>query len=371
MNTLDTLYFPGTVIFSGSQYPLFLLFSKVHVLQPVETAENDGATAGHPDIFIKNGFCQEHTPCPLGDDLKRFLRLIDDIKNRKDDYAAQLSSLTMAAMSVPRQQDDDTTGEIISSLLGTQGIKEKKEKEDAASHLLWQARLVLKIAEILDLEEEEIAEQISLLSDQEKSLFQQLHGDDLEDPEEEDNPLQEMLEISSSIRKPTATSIRNRCRAWQQLFIAGNLPDWPIWTTNMPEAADTILDRYENVQGKPAPIIGTFSLPASIGREQQEALEQIAAFRGQYADLLSRIAADLTAATRSAEDRDTEPHFPDAEAPLTGEWHNALASHFPEERFGRTTISIYSLPGQSCASLLGKTSDSAPAGQPLLLVSSS
>ena len=172
MNTLDTLYFPGTVLLSGSQYPLFLLFPQVHILQPVEAGEHDGATAEQPDIFIKNGFCQAHTPCPLGDSRERFLHLIDDIRDRKDDYAAQLSSLTMAAMSVPRQQGDDTTQGIISSLLGTKAAEDEQAKQETIELALWQARLVLKIAEILDREEEEIAEQLSLLDDREISPFQ-------------------------------------------------------------------------------------------------------------------------------------------------------------------------------------------------------
>ena len=137
MNTLDTLNFPGTVFLSGSQYPLFLLFPQVHILQPVEAEENDGATAEHPDIFIKNGFCQVHTPCPLGDSRQRFLHLIADIRNRKDDYAAQLSSLTMAAMSAPRPRGDDTTQGIISSLLGTKTVEDEKEQREAVELALW------------------------------------------------------------------------------------------------------------------------------------------------------------------------------------------------------------------------------------------
>ncbi len=352
MNTLDTLYFPGTVLFSGSQYPLFLLFPQVHILQPVEAEENDGATAEHPDIFIKNGFCQAHTPCPLGDSRARFLHLIGDIKDRKDDYAAQLSGLTVAAMSAPRQRGDDTTQEIISSLLGTQGLKDAQEKEDAVTLALWQARLVLKIAEILDHEEEEIAQQLSLLDDRQTALFRQLHGDD--DPEEED-PLRELLEIRDKINHPSASVIRNRFRAWKQLFIAGDLPEWAIWTTSMAEAADIILEQYETLQGRPALEIGRFALPASVGQDQQEAFDRITSFRSSNADLLSRMAGDLAADSSEMQDEpETEVRFPREEAAVSGEWSQVMHKNFPAEKFGRTTVTAYLLPGQSFSSILGK-----------------
>jgi hypothetical protein len=364
MNTHDTLYFPSTAVFSGSQYPIYLLFEKLHILQPIEAEETDTTVAA--DLFINNGFCQAHTPCPLGDNRKRFLHLIGDIKNRKDDYAAQLSSLTMAAMSAPQHKDDDTTQEIISSLLGTQGIKDQEEREEAIAVALWQARLVLKIAEILDQEEEEIAEQLALLDDREADLFRQLHGEDTENHEEEDI-LRELLELRDKINHPSASVIRNRFRAWKQLFVAGDLPDWPVWTTSFSEAADILLEQYEAMQGRPALEIGQFALPASIGRQQQEALERITSFRSNNADLLARVASDLTAVVSMRQDED-EAQFPREGAVVSGEWAEIMDKNFPAEIFGRTLVTAYLLPGQSFSSILGKNKIADTGDNGLLLV---
>lgn len=350
MNTHDTLYFPSTAVFSGSQYPIYLLFDKLHILQPIEAEETDTTVAA--DLFINKGFCQAHTPCPLGDNRKRFLHLIGDIKNRKDDYAAQLSSLTVAAMSAPHQKEDGTTQEIISSLLGSQGIKEQEEREEAIALALWQARLVLKIAEILDQEEEEIAEQLALLDDREADLFRQLHGEDTENNDEEDI-LRELLELRDKINHPSASVIKNRFKAWKQLFVAGDLPDWPIWTTPFPEAADIILEQYEGLQGRPPLEIGQFALPASIGRDQQQALERITSFRNSHADLLARIASDLASVVSMRQD-EAEVHFPREDAAASSEWIQVMDKHFPAETFGRTTVTAYLLPGQSFSSILGK-----------------
>ena len=355
MNTQECLYFPGTAIYSDSQYPIFLLFAKIHILEPVETEENDGTTAGPADLFINNGFCQAHTPCPLGDSRSRFLRLIADIKNRKDDYAAQLSALTMAAMSVPRPQEDDTPQSIISSLLGTHAGKDEQEKADAVRHALWQARLVLKIAEILDQEEEDIARQFSRLGDRETALFRHLHGEEAADSEEEEDPLRELLEMRDKTSQPSSAVIKNRFRAWKQLYVAGDLPEWPIWTTHMAAAADIILDRYESAQGRPALEIGRFALPAGVGQDRQEAFDRIVSFRDGNTALLSRMAADLAAVLAEKPDETAAgERFPTEGAAVCREWNEALDDHFPAGQFGRTTVTVYLLPDRSFSSLLGK-----------------
>ena len=140
MNSLNSLYFPGTALYSIRQYPLFLLFSKIHFLAVTEHNIH-GREVEATDSFIKAGFCQRHTPSPLGDDLERFSRLINDISTRKDDYASQLSALTLAAMSDPSQREGgDSKQEIISSLLNNGDFfPDRQEKQDKSD--LWQARL--------------------------------------------------------------------------------------------------------------------------------------------------------------------------------------------------------------------------------------
>jgi hypothetical protein len=115
MNSLKTLYYPGTAIISLRQYPIFLLFQNVLILSPVESDPIENGKES-PDSFIKSGFCQVHTPHPLGKERNRFLRLVEDIKTRKDDYSAQLSSLTLAAMTAVAGQEEETERSITRSL---------------------------------------------------------------------------------------------------------------------------------------------------------------------------------------------------------------------------------------------------------------
>lgn len=352
MNLQDTLYFPGTAIASGSQYPLYLLCPTLHVLQPVEPEEGADAAAGSADLFINHGFCQVHTPCPLGPDRKRFLRLIDDIRERKDDYAAQLSSLTMAAMTAPRQQDEDTPQAILSSLLGRPNRKSDKEKEDPEQDL-WQARLVLKIGEILDREEEEIARDLLALDEDEHSLFLRLHGEDVGAADEDDNPLADLIDLKARVRQPAAGIIKNRFRAWKQLLVNGNLPDWPIWATHWPDAAEIILEAYERRRGQAALPAGALSLPATAGLTGDEAFAAVAAFREEHGPLAGELLATLPAPLPAA---------------LVARWQTAMEQHFPADQFGRTAVAIHHLAGLNISTLLGKPGPDEDQGTLLLVI---
>ncbi len=352
MNLQDTLYFPGTAIVSGSQYQLFLLFPAVHLLQPVEPEEGAGDPAESADLFINHGFCQAHTPCPLGPDRRRFLRLVNDIGSRRDDYAAQLSALTVASLSAPRQQGEESPQAIVSSLLGSPG--QRQDTSDDAGQALWQARLVLKIAELLDREEEDIARELTLLAESEHDLFVRLHGEgpdaDLT-PDEDDNPLAELLGIRARVRPQSATTIGNRLRAWERLLASGPLPDWRVWTTHSPDAADIVIERSERL-GDQANQTGTLPLPATVGATAEEALAAIVSFRKDHAALAAEVVKAL----------------PDGlTAELCTRWQSAIDGHFPAGRFGRTTAAVYHLPGKGAPALLGLTGE-AGSGSVLLAI---
>ena len=352
MTLHDILYFPGTAIASGSQYPIYLLCPTLHLLQPVEPEEGGDKPVESADLFINHGFCQVHTPRPLGPDRKRFLRLIHDIRLRKDDYAAQLSSLTVAAMTGPRVPDEDTPQAILSSLLGSPGDRAGRD-EEIREHELWQARLVLKIGEILDQEEEEIARDLLALDEDEQSLFLQLHGDDPVAPEEDDNPLADLNDIKARVRQPATAVIRNRFRAWKQLFLSGALPAWRIWATHWPDAAEIVLEAYERRRGKTAVPAGSLSLPATVGLTPDEAFAAVAAFRGQHPNL----AGDLLAALPGP--------LPDT---LAERWQAALEQHFPTDQFGRTAVVIHHLPKAAIPTLLGQAGQDDGQGTILLVI---
>lgn len=333
MSTLEALYFPGTEIYSGSQFPIFLLMNKVHLLQPVEEESSPGDTA---DIFTTHGLCQAHTPVALGENRDRFLRLIRDIKERKDDYAAQLSALTVASLSQKKSSLDDTQHGIISSLLGNQGVKAEPEQEEDVA--LWQARLVLKIGEILDREEEEVAMQLALLDDEEDGLFKTLQG---KLDEEEESLFDELKQLKENITRPTASTIKNRLSAWSKLYRAGAVDSQHIWLTHLEEAGDILLEKYQNITNLTPVILARFALPANIGWGRHEASETVDAFRTQNSALIEQIG-------KAIEQKDT-PSLQE----LSAEWSRILELSFPAAQNGRTEFELYTIANKSGDALIG------------------
>lgn len=338
MNILEALYFPGTTIYSASQYPLFLIVDTLHLLRPVEAADDKEATA---DIFISSGRCQEYTPTPLGKNRERFLHLVKDIQERKDDYAAQLSNLTLASLGEKKGSIDDSTRGIVASLLPSQQVD--PAEEDQVDDILWQARLVLKIAEILDIEEEEVAMQLALLDDKQENLFQELRG---ELAVEEESLIEELEQLQQMMNRPSAGSAKNRLSAWTKLHLQGSEPASQFWLTHLSEAADIVLEYYENRCKKQPPVLCTFSLPANLGWSRTEANERISLFVEEAQEIRQQMVEALQATSKSEL------------ADLTKNWEAMIDERFPASTYGRSSLVMYNLTDAPVATLLGGSDNS-------------
>ncbi|MGB3222111.1 MAG: hypothetical protein WBB23_04840 [Desulforhopalus sp.] len=350
MNSLNTLFFPGTEIYSIRQYPFFLLFQKLHLIKPVE---DDPAGSGDEfsDSFIKSGFCQEHTPCPLGEHRDRFLRLVADIRNRKDDYAAQLSSLVLAANSGSTAMDEDSERGIIASLLTPDDQKAKSLLADKEGKL-WQARLVLAIGEILDKEEEEIAANLAILEDDQAGLFRALHGE-IEELDE-DNPFAELNQLENNMVAANTGNIKKRFNGWKALFLESDMPECEIFFTTSHDAADLLLELYEQKTNQPALPAGTLDLPGLIGWNSEEASQAAATFHEVNKGLLSKIYDRLTDIAQQDKFPDHEMKIDNVLTAITEEWNAQLESVFPTHKFGRIPVQCYLFPGFSCSAVIGK-----------------
>ena len=352
MNSLNTVYFPGTDIYSIRQYPIFLLFQKLHLIQPVEDGPADSGVEPS-DNFIKSGFCQVHTPCPLGENRDRFLHLVTDIRNRRDDYAAQLSSLTLAAMGGWSKPNEDSERDIINSLYTPRDLEEEARKEEKVEKL-WQARLVLAIGEILDREEEEIAVNLAMLDDDQAGLFKELQGES--DSGEEDSPFAELLQVESNLGSAHLGNIKKRFKSWKTLFVEGNMEECEIFLTSSQDAGDLLLELYEKKTNiSPQSFVGP-ELPGLVGRDSTEAYETISKFVEKKRGLLSRIHDMLGEFSGAAElSREKLKETTSREA-LLQQWHEELEADFPIKQFGRIQVRIYIFPGLTCSTLIGKSS---------------
>lgn len=324
MKSLEALYFPDTTIISDDQSPLFLLFNKIHLLLPVEKTETDKEHLS--DYYVESGLCQLHTPHPLGDDLDRFLFLINDLKNRKDDYAAQLSNLTLASLSTTQSHNQDTAASIKNSLLNTNPSLPSSDKEQKEG--LWQARLVLKIAEILDKEEVEVAQALVELESTESRLFDELKG--INGDEDTSNLVKDLDRIRTKLTKPKADAVEKRFRAWFKLIRNAELPQCKVWCCNRPEAAEILFENYAIMNDVPPRKIAVIPLPARVGTSREDVVSKVNVFTQMIDDCRFQLLSGL-------ERTDSHPFDND----LAEIWQNSLDTLFPANDYGRTTLDLY------------------------------
>ncbi len=355
MNSLHSLYFPETTIYTVRQYPLFLLFAPLHLLRIAENTLNIHADGNQAtDTFLQAGLCQEHIPAPLGGDLDRFIRLLQDIKNRKDNYASQLSGLTLAAMSGPDSLSEDSEQQILSSILG-QKQPVKKEIGNNKQELLWQARLVLALGELLDREEEEIALQLASLQAEETELFQELMGD--EDSPLGDSPAQELSLIRQNMNPPHPGNMDKRLRSWKQLYREGDVSSCDMLVATEKDVGELLFESYEKQHQATTLHLGRVTLPALVHTDNHEAVESIRSFRefamkplADFSRLISRL--------QESERLERTIDFDSVFSEFTPGWEAALENRFPAEEFGRISAGFYSFADTSIPQLLGVETDS-------------
>ncbi|MBC8207572.1 MAG: hypothetical protein H8E79_00160 [Desulfobulbaceae bacterium] len=362
MNILTTLYFPQTQLPVHHRLPLSLLFDQLHLLQPVEKAP-DHAPVPDDDHFMESDFCQVHTPAPLGTDRDRFLHLVQDIRERKDDYTSQLSALTLAALSGKEQTQERSHNDILGAL------RQSHTRTPDSDETLWQARLVLKIGEILDTEEDELNLEIASLSEQKDRLFKELKGENSspESSDDDDDLFTGILEQQEQISRPSGATLRNRFRAWQKLYQAEVIPDLPtIWTTRCQESAELILDAYENRSGRTALPLLQLELPARL--PGHDTTERIAAFHNETANLHQTLRRKLHELTHREELilAEADVLLPEARE-YQEQWRTALDTHFPGARYGRLSLTVHLLANISLEHLL-RDDGQTPSGHGLLAV---
>ncbi len=342
-----SLVFPDTDIFSYRQFPLLLFSTPVYYLQPVETegveTENDGA------IFISSGLCQAHTPAPLGEDRDRFQRLIHDIEFRKDDYAAQLSSLTMAAMSSKKDMSSrEKRYQIISSLLGSDAAVPAKDGEDKLD--LWQARLVLAVAEILQKEEAELNEELQLLDSQELEMYRSLKGGT--GPDETD-PFSELEQITARLNSARPQEMKMRFRSWLKFMRTAPIPDISLFIASSVDSSDQLINEFEKTNDHaPVPVL-ELPLPDRIEASPKYVAARIKDFHRDAVEVRGSIAEDLNRliGSDSLSGDSTDNLLPTSHKYLD-QWSELIEEHFPAGSHGRSSLVFYLLPHCNIAKLL-------------------
>lgn len=328
MNILETLYFPDTAIFSERQYPLFLLFPKVNLITLIETDETSREDS--VDSFMYGSICQVHTPAPLGEDKDRFLYLINDIKNRKDDYAAQLGQLTLASMSRSTPRGEDAKHQIMSKILGHQ--PDADNSQPPKNERIWHARLVLKIAEILDTEQEDVAKALIFLEDSEADLFDRLKGGS--DADEADSLYNDLRKIKAKLGTPSSESMGNRLSAWFRFSGAGIRPACPIWTTTRSDAAAILFENHTRIHNAAPASIVKVPLPSHIGSNCDKDYNYFNEFSQLSKPVLQQFSSTLLTVGK---DTLIDVDF----TGFLSTWNTLIDSQYPKSDFGRIEAEFF------------------------------
>ena len=342
MQSLNSLYFPETVLPRHLRNCLLLLPDTLHLLQPVEPDGTKADETAESDLFTEQGICQVHTPSLLGKDRERFMGLIREIRQQKDSIAEQLSALTLAHLSQEQNSGEHNHHAIMASLLDGQLPDKCHSKEEQHEAALWQARLVLALAEILDKEEAELAMQLSDIDDNELNLFQELKGEGDSGIDAEESPFAELLRIKAKLSQPRPGTVKRRFQAWTTLYRSGPLPEnfW-FWMSSQEEAAELLIGKYESQSNRVSVPLLLLNLPEQITMRDQDSLESIRSFHEKAVKVRRDIIEKLTTLVTLDHLNLVDPValLPDA-GTLARDWNELIEYFFPEERFGRQKLDL-------------------------------
>ena len=332
MSNLKACIFPETVPDVALFLPLVHVFPSLVYLQAIES---DPSSVAEAESLTQQLIDREQlaffSPAPLGHDRERFLALIADLYNRRDDYASQLSAL--ALMNLSDTGKKESRHSIISHLKGSQ-----QAEQDSSAMLLWQARLVLKLGELFDREQKEIDNQLASMAQKQDNLLQELR-------EESDAPFA-LTQGISEITRETDTMLSQRLTAWAQLYSLGQVPDSArtrFFITSDPGVAGKIIDRWESSLLTTTPPV-VIELPGYKKQEATRNLDPAQLPLTPNSNLQTLCNKLLTGKIDQEEIIST-----------TLTWSQELDRHCPINQYGRTKLSLYSFPALTAKQLFKET----------------
>ncbi|WP_028585633.1 hypothetical protein [Desulfogranum mediterraneum] len=251
MSDCTAYIFPQTLVQEPLLFSLAALCPSLVYLQGVE---DDPACSFAPGSLSqelsKRQQLRFHAPAPLGKERDRFLALVSDLEQRRDDYLHQLSALSLSHLADRRE------GESRSSLISELSAPGSRQSE--LEQLLWQARLVLKLGELFDREQQEIAARLQRLAAQQDHLLDELR-------EESDS----LFSLTRGLSQPISQGdgmAQLRLKAWSQLFYLGSASaakDINCFITSQGDIFEKCLDLGVNEPSQPPFPSVSIELPAA------------------------------------------------------------------------------------------------------------
>ena len=350
----SALIFPETEPSNHDIGKLLFFFNSLSYYLPTESdAEGQGAQ----NLF--ENLCTGYVPAPLHEDLSRFNHLLGEMANGRSDDLARLFSSAKSPIATGqiRDRDEASSFSVLSALQKDNGQKAHIQLKER----LWQARLILKLAEMLDRRESEVRQGLARISSDEQKIFASLEGSNETGPDDPAQfPAQEnLMHPKGKVEYPENYSAGGsamlaplRIKAWAELFLADSSPNRPpVLVTNNPDNGSTILDRYENTWRKTPQKLFSLSIPLFPGLGSSEsAYEQYIARRNklrlavkenlEYFENFLRKTAMLQDSLSSDKHKNIS-----IDPEHIAAWEETVTIEFPSPATGYQKLDFYCFPG--------------------------
>ena len=279
MTRLSALLFPETVPAMQSIATLLCFFDTAAYYLPIEPGDNHL----EPARQLLHGLCTGYAPAPLGSDQDRFNHLIRELQSYRSEDLTRLFSFAKAEITSGqiRDQDESSAGTLFTAL----HKPTDSSSSESLRERLWQARLVLKLAEMLDEKEAEISNGLAAVTSIEQKLYGSLQGTDEPDPDElasiagDDTTAPENSFAQQPNDQPLSQAdllIPLRVKAWAELFLVDRLKKPACFlATAQKDAAALLIDGCENVFHKQPEKLLSLLLPVAplLGTDDKAAEE--------------------------------------------------------------------------------------------------
>ncbi|MFW8601916.1 hypothetical protein ACOHYD_10615 [Desulfobacterota bacterium M19] len=276
------------------------------------------------DFYSRQHLIRRYAPVPFAEDLENFQHLIRDISSHRDEYYGG----GVFSMSKAVRVDEEAVWDLVSRIMVPEN------SEDKGLSTLTQARLLLRLSEIMTDEEEEINNSLRQVEQRTASMLSALQNTAAKTTTEQPPP------AASETGGPAIQQLK----AWIYLFMADKETDRP-WTA-APASRETfelLADYYSRELDKGPRLICRLPLP-DCGGDNDKYLERRNKIRQAGSQTLQGLAKELHNLTQGA------PVNRSLMDKLTAEWETTMNNY----KTGTASLEFYLFKDVSLPELLGR-----------------
>lgn len=247
-----------------------------------------------------------YTPVRLSEDEQaRFIALTHELRGHEGEFHAGL----LASLSAGNNdREEASAGSLASSLRS--GAKAAPPQKSDDEERLWQAMLILKLAEMYREKEREITKEFMAVSDKEAELFAAVRGEENPEEEETDEKDEETLRLLAAAKTLRSPSINlpRLAKAWGHLYLRDTkAAAIPLLATTHEDLQGLLAEAYGALSGRLPRQLARLVLPSQTHSPEAENLvkkfrDETGSFREHFNGVLVEIAASGSISTRQLEE---------------------------------------------------------------------